>query len=115
MEKGALSFGYPYDTPSRDILGHFIEAFASRGWLNRNLRIRRQNARYRIFCSETEFMVFRINDNCCVSPGVPGWPVCMVNRECIVEDEHLSSGFAPTEPSAREWLASISDGSFELI
>jgi hypothetical protein len=114
METGMVSFGCPTETSPSDILGQFVEVFASKGWLNRNLRIRRQNLKYRIFCSEAEFMVFRINDNCGVSPGIPGWPVCVVNRERIVEDEHLS-GFASTEPSAYEWLTSFSTGNFELI
>lgn len=102
------------DAPSNEILMQLVEIFASRGWLNRNLRVRVQNARYRIFCSEAEFLVFRINDNCGVPPGIPGWPVCMVNRERVVEDEHMA-GSSSTEPGAREWLESLSAGSIEFI
>ncbi len=114
MEAGGNPFGCSTDISPIDILRRFVEVFASRGWLNGNLRIRLQNARYRIFCSEAEFMIFRINDNCGVSPGIPGWPVCVVNREQIVEDEHMA-GFISTEPSAYEWLASLSTGNIEFM
>jgi hypothetical protein len=95
-------------------LTQLVEACASRGWLNRNLRIRLKDARYRIFCSEAEFTAFRVNDNCGVSPGIPGWPVCIVSAERIIEDGRMK-GFPLAEPGAREWLASLSTGSIELI
>jgi len=114
MKTGEDQFGCSTDTSPIDILGQFVEVFSSKGWLNRNLRIRRLDARYRIFCSEVEFMVFRINDNCGVSPGIPGWPVCVVNRERVMEDEHLS-GFVSAEPSAHEWLTSLTRGNIEFI
>ncbi|MRR14341.1 hypothetical protein EG833_02705 [archaeon] len=114
MDAGKASFCCPADTSPGDVLQQFVGIFSSRGWLNRNLRLEHGNRRYRIFCSEEEFLAYRINDNCSVSPGAPGWPVCMVTRDRIMEDSHLS-GFASTEPSAYEWLQDITKEKIELI
>ena len=97
-----------------DVLQKFVGVFASKGWLNQTLRIKHHDRRYRICCSEREFFAYRINDHCGVSPGFPGWPVCIVTHDQIIEDSDMSA-FASTEPSAHDWLRCIAEGDFELI
>ena len=97
-----------------DVLQAFVRVFADKGWLNRTLRIRHRDRRYRISCSEEEFSAYRINDYCGVLPGYAGWPVCIVTPDQIIEDSDLSA-FASTEPSIHDWLCCIAEGDFELI
>ena len=97
-----------------DILEEFISVFIGKGWLNQTIRIRRRERRYRISCSETGFIAYRINDHSGLSPGVPGWPVCFVTPEQIINDADMT-GFDSTEPSAHEWLRYIMDDDLELI
>ena len=97
-----------------NILRDFIGIFTSRGWLNQTLRIKRRERRYRICCSETEFFVYRINDYGGISPGFPGWPVCMVTPYQMIEDSAMSA-FPSTEPRVYEWLRCMMEGDFELL
>jgi len=97
-----------------DVLQKLVGVFASKGWLNQTLRIKYRNRRYRISCSEKEFFAYRINDNCYVSPGFPGWLVCFVTPDHIVNDAEMCP-FPSTEPSIHDWLQCIVEHDFELI
>ena len=114
-----MNAGYmPLQDPAEKKPIYFLQklagAFSSRGWLNKTLRIRHRNRRYRISCSEDKFFAYRINDNCGVSPGFPGWPVCIITRDQLIDDANMST-FATAEPSANEWLRCIHEEDFELI
>jgi len=97
-----------------DVLQRFVEVFMSKGRLNQTLRIKHRGRRYRIFCSESKFFAYQINENFGVSWGFPGWPVCIVTPDQIIEDSEMSS-FAPDEPSVHDWLRCIADDDFEII
>jgi hypothetical protein len=97
-----------------DILQAFVNVFARKGWLNHALRIMHRDRRYRIYCSETEFIAHRINDSCALSWGFPCWAVCIVTRDQIIEDSDLSR-FSSAELSAREWFRCIAEGDFKII
>jgi hypothetical protein len=114
VEKGNAAFLHPAEISPKDFFQQFIYVFERKGWLHANLRIRHKGRRYRILCSGTEFLAYRINDNCGITPGIPGWPVCMINHERIIEDAHMSA-FESTEPCAYEWLVHLADGAVEII
>lgn len=114
MKEGNMPFQDPAEKKPMDVMQKFVDVFASKGWLNQTTRIKHRDKRYRIFCSEREFFAYRINDNCGISPGFPGWPICIVTHDKIIEDSHMSR-FPSTEPSAHDWLCCIADGDFELI
>ena len=114
MKAGNTSFRDPQEKKPMDVFQKFVGVFESKGWLNQTLRIKHRDRRYRICCSEREFFAYRINDHCGVLPGFPGWPVCIVTHDQIIEDSDMSA-FASTEPSAHDWLRCIADGDFELI
>jgi len=97
-----------------EVLEEFIGLFSSKGWLNQPLRIRYHDRRYRISCSEMEFLAYRINDYCGVSPGFPGWLVGIVTQEDMLEDSDLSE-LESTEPSIQDWFQCLRKGDFELI
>lgn len=104
----------PAGRNASDVLQAFIGVFESRGWLNQTIRIRRHERRYRISCTETGFVAYRINDHCGVSPGIPGWPICFVTQDHIMEDSDMSK-FASNEPSVLDWLRFITESDLELI
>jgi len=97
-----------------ETLQEFVGVFAHKGWLNRAVRIIHRDRRYRIFCSETEFIAHRINDSCRDSWGFPCWAVCIVTQDQIIEDSDLS-GFASIEPGVYEWLRCIAEGDFQIL
>lgn len=114
MKAGNLSSGDLQEKRPKDVLQSFVGIFEGKGWLNQTLRIKHRDRRYRICCTEREFLAYRINDHCSVLPGFPGWSVCIVNSDQIVEDSEMSR-FSSSEPSAHEWLRCIAEEDFELI
>jgi hypothetical protein len=111
---GDTPYPQPAETIPANVLNLFISVFKSKGWLNRNIRILHCSRRYLINCTDQEFYVYRINDNCGISPGIPGWPVCIVKPDKIINDSEMCT-FASTELSARDWLRCLTDNDFELI
>jgi hypothetical protein len=97
-----------------DILHQLIDAFTHKGWLNQAIRIRLHDREYRIFCSEREFLAYRINEHCGIGHGFPGWIVCAVTNDKVIDDSMMSH-FESTEPSAHEWLHCIADDDSELM
>jgi hypothetical protein len=97
-----------------DILHQLIDAFTHKGWLNQTIRIRLHDREYRIFCNEREFLAYRINEHCGVGHGFPGWIVCVVTNDKVI-DNSMMSHFESTEPSANEWLHCIADDDSELM
>ena len=103
------------DMSPSDLLNQFIGAFAARGWLDQQVRISHRDRRYRLFCSREEFSAYRVNDNCGLPPGVPGWPVCMVSRDHILDDSAMSAPFPSGEPGVHDWLQNVANDDLELI
>ncbi len=114
VKAGNISSGDPQGKTPPDVLQKFVGIFEEKGWLNQTLRIKHRDRRYRICCTEREFLAYRINDHCSVLPGFPGWSVCIVTPDQIVEDSHMSA-FPSSEPSVNEWLRCIAEEDFELI
>ena len=114
MKAAKKPFRDPAGKKAPEVLEAFIGVFESKGWLNQTIRIRRRERRYRISCTETGFVAYRINDHCGVSPGIPGWPVCFVTRDQIMDDSNMAR-FESNEPSVLDWLRFITDSDLELI
>lgn len=112
--KNETNFQVPPDNKVTDMLQEFVNIFRSMGWLDQTILIRRHEKKYRISCSETGFMAYRVNDFCHISPGIPGWPVCFVSNNHIINDADMSR-WGSAEPSAFEWLRCISSGDLEII
>ena len=113
-ETGKEPFCGPTEKKPTDVFRKFVSVFESKGWLNRPLRIKHHDRRYRICCSQREFLAYRIDDHCDVLPGFPGWVVCIVNPNQMIEDSDMSAN-ASVEPMTHDWLRCIAEGDFELI
>lgn len=114
MQAGSVLIDYPAETSPKDVLLQFVGVFSTKGWLNKSLRIRHLERKYRVFCSENEFLAYRIQDCEGIPSDISGLPVCIVKADRILEDENIS-GFASTEPSAYEWLQRLADKNIEVI
>lgn len=99
---------------SRDVLQKLIEIFTSKGWLNNNLIINYQNKRYRIYCNEERFIAYQINENCGLSPGVPGWPVCIIKQDYIYDESGILD-FTPAALNIYDWLNIMATQNFEVV
>ncbi len=97
-----------------EVLQQLSRIFTAKGWLNQSVRIKYGDKRYRIFCDGNGFIAYRINDRWGDPPGTPGWPVCIVQPDQIIENSQMSFQ-APAEPSARDWLNCLISGNIEVI
>ena len=105
---------YLRENGSCDVLRKFIEIFHGKGWLNKKFRIKYQNKRYWISCSEERFFAYEINDNCGLGPGVPGWPVCLVEKDYVYDESEIPA-LTPTKLNTDDWLNIIANQKFELL
>jgi len=114
MKAGDRAPRDPVEKKPTEVLQRFVDVFVSKGRLNQTLRIKHRGRRYRIFCSERKFFAYQINDHYGVSWGFPGWPVCIVTPDQIIDDPEMSA-CQSTEPSVHDWLRCIADDDFEII
>ena len=96
-----------------EVLEQFVCLFDGKGWLNRTICVRSGDARYRLFCSKSRFFAYRMNDSWGISPGVPGWLVCMVTHDRVFVDAETCA-FPAEEPDTHEWLRLLTDNDFEV-
>lgn len=88
---------------SPPMLFHQIqEFFRELGIFDQQLTLEYEEAQYLISCDNQAFLVYRINEQGGIPPGVPGWPVCLVTAETIVDEcgpvplecEYFATGLA---------------------
>lgn len=101
-------------TSPQDKLLRFIELFSRDGWLNKPIKIKYQDRKYWIFCSQQRFFTYQINENWGLGPGVPGWPVYTVDKDNIYDESTIAS-LAPDGSDQPNWLNIIANRNFELI
>ena len=77
------------DCSPADLLVQIRELFREMGLLEESFSLEHEGNWYRISCDADSFMVYRVNTSGGIRHHVPGWPVCLVNRETIFE-EHCS-------------------------
>lgn len=96
-----------------EVLAQMVRLFESRGWLDRPIMVKRRNRRYRLFCSQDRFLAYKLNESWGISPGVPGWPVCLVTRDRVFHDA-VTCAFTAEEPETDEWLRLLSHNDIEV-
>ena len=99
---------------SKDIMSRFIDLFKSNDMLNQFFKIEHRQREYKIFCSQDNFIAYRLNPDPGIPPGFPGWITCMVTHKEIVE--YSTSGEIDSgDPNVQEWLDCITNGNFKHI
>jgi hypothetical protein len=113
MKKGSRPLTGNGKQAAAEVLRQFVCLFESRGWLNRFIGIRSGDGRYRLFCNESRFLAYRMNDSWGVAPGAPGWPVYVVTSDRVFHDGEACA-FSRSEPETDEWLRLLIDNDFEV-
>lgn len=65
--------------------------FRQSGIFGQKISIEHQGQIYRISCDEQTFVIYQVNPQQGIPPGIPGWPVCIVNSEPSPEERHAPS------------------------
>ncbi len=64
------------------------ELFRNLGLLGQRLTLSYQGHAYIAACDEHSFTVYRLVAQCHLPPGRPGWPVCLVTAETIIDESN---------------------------
>ena len=84
----------------------------------KNGLIRTLESRFRI--NDTGFLALRmvfayqLNENCGLGPGVPGWPVGIIEKDNIY-DESETLGLTFTALNIHDWLNIMATQDFEVV
>jgi hypothetical protein len=99
-------------TSPAELLHRIQDLFRDLGLGDQKLTLTHAGQKFLVSCDALAFTVYRLNENSHVPPGVPGWPVCLVTAETVVdesspphfEEDDFSSGL--TLP---QWLDLIKE------
>jgi hypothetical protein len=94
-------------TSPTEMLRRIQERFRELGIFGQTLTLTYQKEKYLVSCDAQVFAVYRLVEHCHMPPGQPGWPVCLVTGEVIVDEtspprvpeDEFASGL-----SLEEWL-----------
>ena len=98
----------PTSQPSpAELLCRIQARFRELGLFGSPLTLTHNGKKYLVNCDDRVFAVYRLVEKCHVSPGRPGWPVCLVTAEVVVDEtsppylpeDEFSSGL-----SLKAWL-----------
>ena len=95
--------------PSR-VLAHIQSLFKKWGIYNQKLILRHEGEEYAFSCDDKALIIYRLLSGAGKSPGSPGWPVCLVTAEGIIDEcsppHHIEDFFA-SHMGLADWLAII--------
>ena len=74
------------DTPAPELLARLKNLFREWGLFDQPLTLTHRGQKYLVRCDAHSFTIYRLNPQCHVPPGVPGWPVCLVTPEMAVDE-----------------------------
>ncbi len=72
-------------TPA-ELLQRIQARFRDLGRLGERLTLNHAGRQYLASCDETAFTVYRLVTQCHLPPGRPGWPVCLVTAETVIDE-----------------------------
>jgi hypothetical protein len=95
------------DSSPAQLLRQIQNRFRDLGLFGRTLTLTYKSGKYLVSCDAQAFAVYRLVENCHVPPGRPGWPVCLVTDEVVVDEtseprvpeDEFDSGL-----NLKEWL-----------
>ena len=100
----------PQTSPAK-LLGQIQALFKELGLFERAVEVSHQGRLYAVRCDAEAFTIYRLVEQCHIPPGSPGWPVCLVTAETILDEtsppqlpaeDEFASGL-----SLSEWLQLI--------
>jgi hypothetical protein len=94
-------------TSPAEMLYRIQDRFRELGLFGRTLTLTHKGEKYLVSCGDQAFAVYRLVEKCHVSPGQPGWPVCLVTEEVMVDETsppHLPEDEFSSGLGLEEWL-----------
>jgi hypothetical protein len=96
--------------PPARVLAHIQKLFNAWGIYNQKLTVQHEGDKYAFSCHDQAFVVYRLLPAAGRSPGSPGWPVCLVTAQGVVDEcsppFHEEDYFA-SHLGLADWLALI--------
>ena len=99
----------PQPSPA-ELLRRIQARFRELGRFGSPLTLTHNGEHYLAICDDQVFAVYRRVDQGHVSPGRPGWPVCLVTAEAVADETsppHLADDEFASGLSLEEWLELI--------
>jgi hypothetical protein len=90
-----------------ELLGRIQARFRELDLFGSPLTLSHNGENYLAACDDRAFAVYRLVDQCHVPPGRPGWPVCLVTHEVVVDETsppHLAEDEFASGLGLEEWL-----------
>jgi len=92
------------------VFAQIQDLFRRLGIFGQKLSLEFEGCQYLISCDARAFLVYRVNEQCGVPPGIPGWPVCLVTPETVVDEcgpSPLNCEYFNTGLALPDWLEII--------
>jgi hypothetical protein len=99
----------PQTSPA-EMLRRIQTRFRELNIFDQTLTLAYKGETYLASCDARAFAVYRLVKKCHLSPGRPGWPVCLVTAEVVVDETsppHLPEDEFVSGLSLEEWLKLI--------
>jgi hypothetical protein len=93
-----------------ELLRRIQARFRELGCFGSPLTLTHKGEKYLAACDERVFAVYRLLDRGHLPPGRPGWPVCLVTHEVVVDETsppHLAEDEFASGLGLNEWLEHI--------
>jgi hypothetical protein len=90
-----------------ELLDRIQTMFRARSIFGSTLTLTHQGEKYLVSCDARAFAVYRLVEKCHLPPGRPGWPVCLVTAEAVVDETsppHLPEDEFASGLGLKEWL-----------
>jgi len=98
------------ETSPAELLHRIQDRFRKLGLLGEKLILSHQGRQYLASCDDQAFTVYRLVEHCHIPPGRPGWPVCLVTAETVVDET------SPPQMPEDEFASGLSlEGWLDLI
>ncbi len=110
MSKAMASVSVTIEISPAELLGRIQGRFRELGLFGSPLTLTHNGEKYLAICDDRIFAVYRRLDQGHVPPGHPGWPVCLVTAEAVVDETsppHLPEDEFASGLSLKEWLELI--------
>jgi hypothetical protein len=99
-----------HQLPPTQVLKHVQELFKKWGIYQKKLTVPHEGEKYAFSCDDKSFVVYRLLPVAGKPPTNPGWPVCLVSAEGVVDEcspPFHDEDFFASRLGLADWLALI--------
>ena len=110
MPNSMVSISVTGEISPAELLGRIQARFRELGLFGSTLTLTHNGEKYLASCDDRVFVVYRLVEKGHVPPGRPGWPVCLVTAETVVDETsppHLADDEFASGLNLKEWLELI--------